>query len=161
MPALARTPSAVWALALGLTLGLTLAGIAASGCETVQYGTESSIGLGANSNSDGTGTGAAGALSSSSASSTTTTKPDTRQIYEVQSGETLIAIAAKLGVTLNDLVSVNNIADPRLIYVGQRLIVPPTPDEAEQPLLTIAPPTNPVLPSVQPTLAPSTTDLLE
>ena len=43
--------------------------------------------------------------------------------YTVVSGDTLSGIAAKFGVTVAQLCSWNNISNPNLIYVGQRLIV--------------------------------------
>ena len=74
-----------------------------------------------------------------------------RESYVVERGDTLIAIADRFGIHLNDLVSENNIADPTMIYVGQVLLIPPPPDADEGPLLTIAPPTDPSLPKLQPT----------
>jgi LysM repeat protein len=53
--------------------------------------------------------------------------------YVVRRGDTLYSIARHFGVSLTTLVSVNHIANPSLIYVGQRLVipgcgpVPPTP----------------------------------
>jgi LysM repeat protein len=44
--------------------------------------------------------------------------------YVVQSGDSPIIIARKLGVDVNDLMRVNGITDPRRLTVGQRLIVP-------------------------------------
>ena len=46
------------------------------------------------------------------------------QVYVVQSGDTLASIARKFGTTTNALMSANNLADPNLIYVGQKLNVP-------------------------------------
>lgn len=46
------------------------------------------------------------------------------QLYTVASGDTLSAIASKFGVTVEEIVSANGIADPNLIYVGQRLSIP-------------------------------------
>ena len=43
--------------------------------------------------------------------------------YTVVSGDTLSGIAAKFGVTVAQLCSWNNMSNPNLIYVGQRLIV--------------------------------------
>lgn len=43
--------------------------------------------------------------------------------YTVVSGDTLSGIAARFGVTVAQLCSWNNISNPNLIYVGQRLIV--------------------------------------
>lgn len=64
--------------------------------------------------------------------------------YVVQSGDTLAVIAAKLGTNQDAIIKANNIADPNLLYVGQRLTitsgnvagsaaeptVPPTPSGA-------------------------------
>ncbi|WP_010250264.1 phage tail tip lysozyme [Acetivibrio cellulolyticus] len=44
--------------------------------------------------------------------------------YVVKSGDTLSKIAAKYGVTVNELAKYNNIANPNLIYVGQVIKVP-------------------------------------
>ena len=43
--------------------------------------------------------------------------------YTVQAGDTLSYIAAKFGTTVSNLVTLNNISDPNLIYVGQVLYV--------------------------------------
>jgi len=45
-------------------------------------------------------------------------------IHTVRPGETLFRIAVSYGLTVNDLASANAIADPTLIYSGQRLIIP-------------------------------------
>lgn len=45
--------------------------------------------------------------------------------YVVQSGDTLSAIAARLGVSVEALASHNNISDPSRIYVGQVIVIPP------------------------------------
>ncbi|MDP7068456.1 MAG: LysM peptidoglycan-binding domain-containing protein [Acidimicrobiales bacterium] len=74
-----------------------------------------------------------------------------RERYVVVRGDTLIAISDRFGIDLNDLVRENNIADPTMIYVGQVLLIPPPPDEADGPLLTVAPPTDPLLPTLEPT----------
>ena len=44
--------------------------------------------------------------------------------HVVQAGETLAAIAARYGVSLQALIDANNIANANIIYVGQRLRVP-------------------------------------
>ena len=55
------------------------------------------------------------------------------EYYTVVSGDTLSGIASRYGVSVNQLVSWNSIANPDLIYVGQRLIVrkdsTPTPSD--------------------------------
>jgi len=45
------------------------------------------------------------------------------QTYMVRSGDTLSGIAKKFGVTVQDLVAWNQIANPNLIWVGQQLTV--------------------------------------
>ena len=46
--------------------------------------------------------------------------------HVVQAGETLAIIAARYGVTVQAIVSANNIANANIIYVGQRLQIPST-----------------------------------
>lgn len=46
--------------------------------------------------------------------------------HTVVYGETLSSIARKYGVTVAALVDTNGIADPNLIYTGQRLLIPET-----------------------------------
>ncbi|QPC81134.1 LysM peptidoglycan-binding domain-containing protein [Phototrophicus methaneseepsis] len=45
-------------------------------------------------------------------------------LHTVQAGETLFRIATSYGLTVNDLVTANDIADPTRIYSGQQLIIP-------------------------------------
>lgn len=47
------------------------------------------------------------------------------QIHVVARGETLAAIAALYGLTVQQIAAANGIANPDLIYVGQRLVIPP------------------------------------
>lgn len=47
-----------------------------------------------------------------------------QETYVVQPGDTLSAIGAKLGVTMQELVDANNLSDANNIFSGQRLIVP-------------------------------------
>jgi LysM repeat protein len=44
--------------------------------------------------------------------------------YEVQPGDTLFAIAAEYGTTVEALIRLNNITTPNLIYPGERLRLP-------------------------------------
>jgi putative chitinase len=46
------------------------------------------------------------------------------QVHVVQRGDTLTQIARWYGVSVQQLVSANNIANPSRIYVGQRLCIP-------------------------------------
>jgi LysM repeat protein len=50
--------------------------------------------------------------------------PESATSYLVQAGDTLSAIAARYGVTLEELMQVNGLNNPNLIYVGQELIIP-------------------------------------
>ena len=45
-------------------------------------------------------------------------------VYRIQPGDTLYAIAARYGVTLEALMAVNGIDDPNRLVIGQRLIIP-------------------------------------
>ncbi|MBI5929420.1 MAG: LysM peptidoglycan-binding domain-containing protein [Chloroflexi bacterium] len=74
--------------------------------------------------------------------------------HVVQPGENLFRISLRYGVSVQDIVVANNIANPNVIYVGQVLIIPvrgTTPP-------TQPPPTNPTpAPPTNPTPAPPTT----
>ncbi|MBZ0283290.1 MAG: LysM peptidoglycan-binding domain-containing protein [Anaerolineae bacterium] len=61
-----------------------------------------------------------------------TSQPDVLSIpeqYEVQPGDTLSAIAALHGVSIETLLSVNNLADPNILSVGQIINLPMAPSE--------------------------------
>ena len=45
-------------------------------------------------------------------------------IYIVQPNEYLSTIAARFNVSINDLMAANNLTDPNLIKVGQKLRIP-------------------------------------
>lgn len=52
-------------------------------------------------------------------------KPDTDEIiYTVVKGDSLSKIASKFGTTYQELAKYNNIANPNLIYVGQKIRIP-------------------------------------
>ncbi|MGQ9787295.1 MAG: LysM peptidoglycan-binding domain-containing protein [Anaerolineae bacterium] len=56
--------------------------------------------------------------------------PDqTEQVYFVQAGDTLYTIALRFGVTVEDLIAINQIQDPNLIQIGQRLLIPAAREE--------------------------------
>ena len=62
--------------------------------------------------------------------------------YTIQAGDTLSTIAARFNVPTEELQRANNIADPNLIQVGQKLIIPgPTPIPTAAILPTAEPPT--------------------
>lgn len=50
----------------------------------------------------------------------------------VQPGETLLTIAARYGTTWPAIAAANNLANPNLIYVGQRLVIPAAPARPPQ-----------------------------
>jgi len=56
--------------------------------------------------------------------------------YWVHAGDTLSGIAVRYGTTVGYLVSVNGIANPRLIRIGQHLLVPCHPVHARPPCPT-------------------------
>ncbi len=45
-------------------------------------------------------------------------------VYIVQSGDTLSSIASRFNISLNDLMTANNITDPNLLAAGQQLVIP-------------------------------------
>jgi hypothetical protein len=55
------------------------------------------------------------------------TQEDGSVVHTVQSGDTLDSIAVAYGVKRQDILDLNNITDPRIIQIGQKLLVkPPT-----------------------------------
>jgi LysM repeat protein len=55
---------------------------------------------------------------------TTTTFVET--FYLVQPGDNLGNIAFSFGVSIEDLMAINEITDPNLVQAGQRLLIPPS-----------------------------------
>src|SRR5690606_15108979 len=83
----------------------------------------------------------------------TATQVPQRLTHTVQRGETLSHIALRYGVTVQELVQLNNIANPHLIYPCQVLVIRPGP----QPTATAVPPTATIAPtSTQDPNAPPT-----
>ena len=46
--------------------------------------------------------------------------------YTVKKGDSLSIIAKKYNVSVNDIVKINSISNPNVIYVGQKLVIPTT-----------------------------------
>ena len=71
----------------------------------------------------------------------TPTLTPTPIIYQVQSGDTLLLIAAEFEVSAEAIQEANGIIDPRRLQIGQQLIIPGPETEAEQaPTPTPTPP---------------------
>ena len=60
-------------------------------------------------------------------------QPDETEIYVVERGDSLSAIAVRFGLTLNRLMEINDLTDPDFVFVGQRLIIPVSPDRTAAP----------------------------
>lgn len=82
----------------------------------------------------------------------------TDEVYVVQPGDTLFAIALRFGVTASDIAAANNLSNPNLIFVGQRLVIPGDEPVVEPAIVTDSdeeedtepPPTPPEVYVVQP-----------
>ena len=59
--------------------------------------------------------------------------PGETEIYTVKEGDSLSAIAARYGVSPNRLMEINDLADPDLVYVGQYLRIPVSPQQGGAP----------------------------
>lgn len=103
--------------------------------------------------------GTLGPASASGASTSTPTpsptptagsQPGSQSVeYIVQSGDTLLRIANRFGVTTQQIINFNSISNPNLIRVGQRLLIPTS-------TAGVAPTTQPApTPTVSPTPSPS------
>ena len=53
-------------------------------------------------------------------------EPTEETVYVVKKGDTLSGIASKYGTTYHKLAEYNNIENPNLIYVGQKIVIPGT-----------------------------------
>lgn len=62
----------------------------------------------------------------------TTAAADGPDVHIVQPGETLAGIAARYGTTVAELMRLNSLRNPDLIYAGQRLLVRPGPTTGDR-----------------------------
>lgn len=46
------------------------------------------------------------------------------QVYVVQPGDTMLVIATRYDVTVQDILNANNLNDPNFVFAGQRLVIP-------------------------------------
>ena len=137
-------------LGLRFSLGLLIIGLF-TGCNQATPTPEVVVEVGLSPSSAGTATPAMTPTPPSTSTprlatpvvSSTPTATPTPTIYEVQAGDTLLSIAIEFETTTEALQEVNGIVDPRLLQIGQELIIP-LPDEVEQDLPT-PPPTPPPL----------------
>jgi LysM repeat protein len=71
----------------------------------------------------------------------TPTVTPTPIVYRVESGDTLLAVAANFDVPAELIQEANGIIDPRRLQIGQELIIPrPQPDQEQPPSPTPTPP---------------------
>jgi LysM repeat protein len=50
--------------------------------------------------------------------------PAEELIYVVQPGDTMLAIATQHNVSIDEILSANNLSDPNFVFAGQRLVIP-------------------------------------
>ncbi len=65
-----------------------------------------------------------GLLFAASPAAAQTPTPVSGPVYIIQPGDTLSGIAVRFNVSLNDLMSANNITDPNVVGAGQQLVIP-------------------------------------
>ncbi|HSH01384.1 MAG TPA: LysM peptidoglycan-binding domain-containing protein [Anaerolineae bacterium] len=68
---------------------------------------------------------------------TSQTDENGNPIYQIQQGDTLFSIATRYGLTVNDLVVANRIANPNNIVPGETIIIPVNPTSASDEIVHI------------------------
>ncbi|MFN5060583.1 MAG: LysM peptidoglycan-binding domain-containing protein [Chloroflexota bacterium] len=77
--------------------------------------------------------------------------PTPSGMYVIKAGDTLSAIAADFGSTVEEIMTLNNITNPETIQVGQTIIIPSLVDRTPIPAPTFGPQDTPtVLPTETP-----------
>lgn len=83
------------------------------------------------------------ALAEADASPVATTAPGAEEVYVVQAGDSLLAIAGRYGVSMQAIMDANNLTDPDFVFSGQQLIIPRADAAAAAPSPTAAAPAAP------------------
>jgi LysM repeat protein len=52
------------------------------------------------------------------------TTPAAEEVYVVQPGDTMLAIATRYNLTVDDILNANNLTNPDFVFAGQRLVIP-------------------------------------
>ncbi|NPV09439.1 MAG: LysM peptidoglycan-binding domain-containing protein [Anaerolineae bacterium] len=65
-------------------------------------------------------------------STATPTATPTPIVYAIQQGDTLVEVAARFGVSASEIQEVNGITDPRLLQIGQEIIIPAASGEGDR-----------------------------
>lgn len=84
----------------------------------------------------------------------TTSPPPATSTYTVQRGDTLFRIAVRFRTTVAQIVALNNIANPNIVYTGQVLKIPSTSSTSPTSIAPTPAPTQTVAPGIaQPTVS--------
>lgn len=59
----------------------------------------------------------------------------TEEVYVVQPGDTMLVIATRFNVTVDDILAANNLSDPNFVFAGQRLVIPVQGATGDAPIL--------------------------
>src|SRR5690606_30816041 len=80
----------------------------------------------------GTVAGAATSIPQVAAVNTPVSTPEGPLLYYVQAGDTVDSIAFTNGLTRDQLMALNNMTDPRIIQIGQQLILRAAPESTAE-----------------------------
>lgn len=62
--------------------------------------------------------------SAESPTATPESAPQAEEIYIVQPGDTLLVVATRYGIAVDDILRANNLSNPDYVFSGQRLVIP-------------------------------------
>lgn len=71
------------------------------------------------------------------------------EIYVVQPGDNLLAIATRYSLTVDDLLRANNLTNPDFVFAGQRLVIPLIGGQPPRPAADTAPAGEPEVQGIQ------------